>query len=54
MTRSISFSRPMTGFELGLARRLGEVATELVEHQRRGRRALLGAARALQRRILAL
>ena len=40
--------------ELALAGRLGEVATELVEHQRRRRRALAAAARRALGRLLAL
>jgi len=43
MTRSISFSRPMTGSSLPSGG-LGQVAAELVEHQRAGRRPLGGPA----------
>ena len=38
MTRSISFSRPMTRIEFALSGSLREVAAELVEDQRAGRR----------------
>jgi hypothetical protein len=37
MTRSISFSRPMTGSSLWSRASCGEVAAELVEHRRAGR-----------------
>jgi len=50
--RSISFSRPNDRVEAGLAGGLGEVAAELVEHERRGRGAL--AAGAGGRGLLAL
>jgi hypothetical protein len=54
MTRSISFSRPMTGSQLALAGRLGEVATELVENQLRRRGALAPAAGGALGGLLAL
>ena len=49
MTRSISFSRPMTGSSFGLARQLGEVPAELVEDHGPLRLLLAGLALALAR-----